>query len=120
MATLLAEDLLLLLLDDQKGTLTGSAYPQTALGGAVLIELALAGAVTVEEKKGLWRSTKVHATPGTEPQDDVLRTAYGVVAERTRGAQELVTKLGKGLQEVLAERLVAAASSSAGSRGCSA
>lgn len=106
MATLIAEDLLLLLLDDEKGTLTGSAYPQAALGGAVLTELALTGAVTVAEKEGAWRSAKVSATPGAEPGDDVLRSAYDAVAERPRGAQDLVTRLGKGLQQRLAERLV--------------
>ena len=52
--TLIAEDLLLLLLDDESGK------PQTselavALGGAVLVELALAEAVTVEEKTTVWR-----------------------------------------------------------------
>ena len=104
---LISEDLLLLLLDDDKGTLTGSAYPQTALGGAVLIELALAGAVSVEEKNGVWRSTKVRATPGLTLDDDVLQTAYDVVAEKPRGAQELVTRLGKGLPERLGDRLVA-------------
>jgi hypothetical protein len=36
--TLISEDLLLLLLDDDSGSLTGTAYPQTALGGALLIE----------------------------------------------------------------------------------
>jgi Golgi phosphoprotein 3 GPP34 len=104
---LIAEDLLLLLLDDEKGTLTGSAYPQTALGGAVLTELALSGAVTVEEKHGVWRSTTVRPVPDAAPEDEVLRAAYDVVAERPRGAQDLVTRLGKGLQDVLGERLVA-------------
>lgn len=104
---LISEDLLLLLLDDDKGTLTGSAYPQTALGGAVLIELALAGAVSVEEKNGVWRSTKVRATPGATLDDDVLQAAYDVVAEKPRGAQELVTRLGKGLPERLGDRLAA-------------
>jgi hypothetical protein len=105
--TLIAEDLLLLLLDDEKGTLTGSAYPQAALGGAVLTELALTGAVTVGEKTGVWHSAKVLATPGAEPGDAVLRAAYDVVAERPRSAQDLVTRIGKGLREQLAERLVA-------------
>lgn len=107
MATLIAEDLLLLLLDDEKGTLTGSAYPQTALGGAVLIELALGGAATVEEKKGLWRSSTVHAMPGARPEDEVLQAAYDLVAEKERGAQDLVARLGKGLQPHLSERLAA-------------
>jgi hypothetical protein len=106
MVTLIAEDLLLLLLDDDKGTLTGSAYPQTALGGAVLIELAVTGAVTVEEKKGVWRSTKVRAAPAAEPADPVLRSAYDLIAEKERGAQELVTRIGKNLQQQLADRLV--------------
>ena len=107
MVTLIAEDLLLLLLDDEKGTLSGTSHPQAVLGGAALVELALTGAVTVEEKTSVWRSARVLATPGAEPGDDVLRAAYDVVAERPRTAQDLVTRLGKGLQERLAERLVA-------------
>lgn len=62
MTTLIAEDLLLLVLDDVKGTLT-TAYPRTALGGAVLIELALAEAVAVEEKRGL----ALDQSPGDRP-----------------------------------------------------
>src|SRR6478736_6295928 len=105
METLIAEDLLLLLLDDEKGTMTTS-YPQTALGGAVLIELALTGAVEVEEKTTVWRSTKVHVT-GQVPADDLLRSAYDVVAEKQRSAQDLVERLGKGTRDRLAQRLVA-------------
>ncbi len=106
MVTLIAEDLLLLLLDDDSGKLTGTAYPQTALGGALLIELALTGAVEVEEKVKAWSSTKVHAVDDRAPGDPLLRAGYDTVAAKTRGAQELVEKLGKGLQEQLAERLV--------------
>lgn len=40
----------------------------------------------VEEKNGVWRSTKVRATPGLTLDDDVLQTAYDVVAEKPRGA----------------------------------
>jgi hypothetical protein len=105
METLIAEDLLLLLLDDAKGTMTTSS-PQTALGGAVLIELALTGAVEVEEKKGRWRSAKVQVT-GPPPTDELLRAAYDVVAAKERSAQDLVDRLGKGTKERLAERLVA-------------
>ena len=46
--TLLAEDLLLLLLDDEKGSLAATDKVGVALGGAILAELALAGAVTSE------------------------------------------------------------------------
>jgi hypothetical protein len=103
--TLIAEDLLLLLLDDADGKLTGTVYPQPALGGAVLIELAQTGAVEVEERTGLWRSVKVRAT-GNPPADHVLRAAYDVVADKSRTAQDLVDRLGKGLEERLADRLV--------------
>lgn len=105
MVTLIAEDLLLLLLDDDTGKLTGTSYPQPALGGALLIELALVEAVAVEEKKGLWKSAKVRPTTAA-PDDAVLRAGYELVAEKERGAQDLVDRLGKGLKEQLADRMV--------------
>ncbi len=52
METLIAEDLLLLLLDDDSGRLTLTSYPQTVLGGALLVELAMSGAVEVGEGAG--------------------------------------------------------------------
>ncbi len=106
MATLIAEDLLLLMLDDASGKLTGTSYPQPALGGALLIELALTGAVEIEEKSGVWKSAMVRPAPGAVPEDEVLRTGYDLVAEKDRGAQDLVDRLGKGLKEQLADRLV--------------
>lgn len=102
--TLIAEDLLLLLLDDESGK------PQTsqlklALGGAVLVELALAEAVAVEDKSSMWRSAKVRPVPGPEPEDPVLAAGLHTVAEKERSAQDLVDRLGKGLPELLGERL---------------
>jgi len=102
---LIAEDLLLLLLDDRKGTISGS-YTRTALGGAVLVELALAEAVTVEEKKKVWRSAKVYADATPRSLDPVLERARATIAEKERSAQDLVDRLGKGLDDELAERLV--------------
>jgi hypothetical protein len=103
--TLIAEDLLLLLLDDTSGAFSGTSYPQPLFGGAVLIELAISGAVEVEEKQSVWRSTKVHPT-GRLPGDPLLRTSYDVVAAKPRSAQDLVNRLGKGLRDQLADRLV--------------
>lgn len=103
--TLIAEDLLLLLLDDDSGRLTGTSYPQTVLGGALLVELALTGAVDVGEKQGFWRTAKVEAR-GNLPADPLLRSSYDVVAEKPRSAQDLVNRLGKGARDVLADRLV--------------
>lgn len=107
METLISEDLLLLLLDDAKGTVVGSTNLPAALGGAVLTELALTGAVEVEENPGMWRSAKVHAVAGARPDDPTLGAAYDVVAQRPRTAQDLVTRLGKNRRDELAERLVA-------------
>lgn len=106
MTTLIAEDLLLLLLDDEKGTAT-SSYLDVALGGAVLLELALAGAVTVRERTSIWSSAKVVATPGAVLDDPLLDSALPLVAERERSASDLVHRLGKGVKDVLADRLVA-------------
>jgi len=104
--TLIAEDLLLLLLDDEKGSIRGSSYASTALGGAVLIELALLEAVEVGEKPSVWRSAKVHATQEAPPADPVLAEGLETVNEKERTAQDLVTRLGKGLKDTLTDRLV--------------
>jgi hypothetical protein len=106
MTTLIAEDLLLLLLDDEKGTAT-SSYVDVALGGAVLLELALAEAVTVRERTSIWSGAKVVATPGAVVDDPVLAAGLATVAERERSASDLVNRLGKGVKGVLAERLAA-------------
>jgi hypothetical protein len=50
--TLIAEDLLLLLLDDEKGTTPGMWVDvRVPLGAAVLAELALEGAVELERRR---------------------------------------------------------------------
>jgi len=102
--TILAEDLLLLLLDDQRGTVPGQ-HSDLALGGAVLADLALHEAVTVPEKTRVWRTARVRAVPGAEVEDPVLREALALVAAKQRSADELVRRLGKGLRPRLGDRL---------------
>lgn len=104
MTTLIAEDLLLLLLDDVKGTAT-SSYLDVALGGALLVELALADAVHVRERTSVWSGAKVGVTPGAAVADPVLAEALRRVAERERAASDLVTRLGKGARSALTARL---------------
>ncbi|GIG35033.1 GOLPH3/VPS74 family protein [Cellulomonas pakistanensis] len=104
MTTLIAEDLLLLLLHDEKGTPT-SANLDVALGGALLIELALAEAVVVRERTSMWSSAKVAVTPGAQVADPVLAEALRRVAERERAASDLVNGLGKGARDALTDRL---------------
>jgi Golgi phosphoprotein 3 GPP34 len=101
---LIAEDLLLLLLDDESGKVGGSDSAEVALGGAVLAELAIHGAVTVGERTSRFRSPKVLVT-GPPPEDRVLADALEVVGEKERTAQDLVTRLGKGLVHTLGDRL---------------
>lgn len=104
MTTLIAEDLLLLLLDDRKGT-TSSSHVDVALGGALLLELALAEAVHVRERTSIWSGAKVAATPGAAVADPVLAEALRRVAERERAASDLVNRLGKGARDALTARL---------------
>ena len=103
--SLIAEDLLLLLLDDEKGTMRASTYTQTILGGGLLMELALADVVSVTEKKGFWQTSHVLARPGARTDDPVLDDALALVAEKERSAQDVVNRLGKGLKETLTARL---------------
>jgi hypothetical protein len=100
--TLIAEDLLLLLLDDRSGK-PQTGHVEIALGGAVLVDLALQGLVEVATPGSSWRSAKLRPVPGARSEDRVLAGALGAVVE-TRAAQKLVGKVGKGLVEVLAER----------------
>jgi hypothetical protein len=102
--TLIAEDLLLLLLDDAKGTVSTWGKTDAVLGGAVLAELAVTGQVTVDEHESIWRTDKVHAS---EPAglDPLLAEALATIAEKDRKASTLVGKIGKGLEDRLAARL---------------
>ena len=104
--TLIAEDVLLLLLDDVKGTLPTRSTTDAVLGGAVLAELAALGLVTVDGKKSFWRSGKVRVT-GVVTADlhPVLVDALATIAEKERKASAVVTRLGKGLDDRLAAGL---------------
>ncbi len=104
--TLIAEDVLLLLLDDTKGTVSPWSHTDAVLGGAVLAELALLGLARVEEKSSIWRSGRVRTT-GTPPAglDPVLVEALATIADKDRTAISLVTRIGKGLDDRLATSL---------------
>ncbi|NGN96006.1 GPP34 family phosphoprotein [Nocardioides sp. KC13] len=100
---LIAEDLLLLVLDDDKGTLT-SSWVQQALGGAILTELVMTGSVQVMPKAGL-TPAKAVALPGHRPDEPILAAAYDALATKPLTAKNAVSDLGKGLHEALAARL---------------
>jgi len=82
MSTLIAEDLLLLLLDDNKGTTPSGTAVSTALGGAVLLELALAGAVDAG-KRSRWKQPKVHVVDAARVTDPLLARAFAQSRRKT-------------------------------------
>jgi hypothetical protein len=107
MATLLAEDLLLLLLDDEKGTTPGLwVDARVPLGAAVLAELALVGDVELAPATSRWRTPKVRAT-GAGTDESVLAAALEIVEEKPRTAVDLAGRVGDGLKDRLAARLAA-------------
>jgi hypothetical protein len=105
METLIAEDLLLLLLDDDAGTLKHSDKIQPLLGGALLIELALAERIGVGDKTWRRGTAKIVVREGPLAGDPLLEAAIRTIGEKPRGAQDLVNRLGKGTKDVLLQRL---------------
>ncbi len=102
----LAEDLLLLALDDDKGTVSwqrSSQFPH-GLGGALLMDLALLERVDTVDKKIVLTDPSL---TGDDVLDDALETIQA--SKKPRDAKHWVQKLGgqKDLQEQLARRLVA-------------
>ena len=105
---LLAEDLLLLLTDDESGRLLVSASEaDVALGGAQLIELTLAGRVDLTGE-GEGRKGRLVVRDGSRFGDPLLDEALGVVV-RLEGKKPdaVVGPLGKKLRDRLYERLAA-------------
>lgn len=105
--TLIAEDLLLLLLHDERGSVQHTYHLDPVLGGALLVELALGGHVepVPQEKRWGWTpKDKVRATADV-PADPLLREAQALVAEKERTAQDLVSRLGRKRRDPLLERL---------------
>lgn len=102
---LMAEDLLLLLLDDESGRMTRAMFLEAGLGGALLVELALGGFIEVRARDRWWAKAVVRRAGHGEPEDPALGDALSRVEERERRAQDLVPWLGKGLREPLLERL---------------
>ena len=104
MDTLLAEDLLLLLLDDS-GRLTRTTDLDTGIGGALLMDLALNGCVEVRKRSATWARAKVAATDVPPPADPLLVESLALVRAKHRIAQDLVPRLGKKRRDVLLDRL---------------
>jgi hypothetical protein len=113
---LIAEELLLLALDDVTGRrLVGTDRLDPALGGALVAELALAGRIGLTRDEEGWRRRGRLVVERNRPTDDpeLDRALQAVVAAEGRKLRDLLGPLGsrritKGLRDRLAERLVAA------------
>lgn len=106
---LLAEDLLLLLTDDDTGKLaTSGGEVDVALGGALLAELALMQRVDVAGLDERVREGRLVVRDPGPTGEDLLDEALAVVRqEEGKKPQSVVTRLGKGTRVRLYEGLVA-------------
>ncbi|WP_040510301.1 GOLPH3/VPS74 family protein [Gordonia soli] len=102
---LIVEDVLLMLLDDASGTIAGEGTLMYPLGGAVLVELGLRGAVEIDPGRGL-TGARISAVADAEPSDPILATAYRTIADRPRGIQTLLITVGSDLRAKVLDRLV--------------
>ncbi|MBJ8344185.1 GPP34 family phosphoprotein [Antrihabitans sp. YC2-6] len=103
----IAQDLLLLLLDDESGKqITDSTKLPRALAGAVVLELALAEAVRVSEKNEETKAGRLVTVRGADLLTDPLITAAYETIRRSKPMkpQRVIEKLQRGLREkVLAQ-----------------
>ncbi|QNN54255.1 GOLPH3/VPS74 family protein [Nocardioides mesophilus] len=105
---LLAEDLLLLITDDDTGKLVVSGTEaDIALGGAQLVQLALAGRVDLTHEGEGRRKGRLVVRDATPTGDPLLDEALAVLVERQgKRPADAVGKLGKRLRQRLYDRLV--------------
>jgi hypothetical protein len=102
----LAEDLLLLLLDPRHGTIAGEGLPLFhVLAGGVLVELALAEDVTIDDRT-TWSGRRVRATGTEPPADALLRTTWDRLADRPVDVHQLIAETGPRLRAPVLDRLV--------------
>jgi hypothetical protein len=103
----IAEDLLLLLTDDESGRLVTSAqHVDAALAGATVLELALAGRVALTGESDAGRPGRIRVVDPSSTGDEVLDHTLGILAAREGGKPASVLgPLGKDLRARLYERL---------------
>ena len=104
---LIAEDLLLLITDNASGKpVVGSTELENGLAGAVLLELALAGRVDVEEGRGPFRANRLLVVDPAPTGDQVLDAGLrSIAAKPGRKPESVLGGLRKGLRPRLYQRL---------------
>jgi Golgi phosphoprotein 3 (GPP34) len=104
---MLAEDLLLLLTDDETGKLAASGSEvDVALGGAMLVELALTGRVGVAGSGERVREGRLVVRDPSLTGNSLLDEALSTVAQKEgKKPQTVVVRLGRRTRSRLYERL---------------
>ena len=101
------EELLLLALRDEKGTVRSGTWPDLAVGGGILSELALGGYIDLEKRR---RSDRVVLSGSEAPAHSLLVRAIREIADARRptSAKNWVMRFAKmnGLRAEAAQRLV--------------
>ncbi|GLY18968.1 hypothetical protein Kisp01_59820 [Kineosporia sp. NBRC 101677] len=104
--TLLVEDLMLLLLSDEKGSVPSEHVLNYILGGALLVELTLLDRAGQDDKKSVFSGRKILAGGDGPLPDPLLQEAFDVVAEKPRASMTVLERLGRGTQKKVVARLV--------------
>ena len=102
----IAEDVVLLLLDDEHGYIAGEGTLHYTLGGAVLAELAQTGRARLEAPAGFWKTATVHAVPSEASGDPILDDGYDALAKKPVGTLEALMMLSKDARARITDRLV--------------
>ncbi len=105
---LIAEDLLLLLTDDETGKRSGTTTEvDLALGGAMLLDLALAGRADVAGPGEDVRAGRLVVRDDTPTEDPLLDEALATVEDKQgKRPRDVVRTLSKKLRPRLYDRLV--------------
>jgi hypothetical protein len=104
---LIAEDLLLLLYDDESGKpISGSPQTDYALAGAVLLELTMLGKIDVAGENEDVKKNRLVVRDPTPTGDPVLDERLALIEDKEGSKpQNVIGKLSKKLRETLLERL---------------
>lgn len=102
---LIAEDLLLLLLDEASGKpLVDATRTTHSLAGALVLELAMMGLLIPEDPKARKGKSKITAT-GRPPTDPLLDLAWNGFADKPRRAAAVIQKLDSKVTDPLLQRI---------------
>ncbi|MGU3432198.1 GOLPH3/VPS74 family protein [Actinomycetes bacterium M1A6_2h] len=107
--TLIAEDVMLLLLDDGSGKpIVDSTKLPRVLAGALVLELAMTGVLRVSEDGEQVKKGRLLVTDAPPPTDPLLYRVADAVAASSRPMtpKRAIEKLQKGLRDEVASRLV--------------